>query len=371
MLKLRSHRSADVEGKKVLMRVDFNVPVKDGKVTDNSRIAAHKKTIDDLLDRGALLTLVSHFGRPKGKVDPALSMANIRDEVERTLGHPVHVVADCIGDEVRKAVAALKKGELLLLENSRFHGEEKKNDPEFSRELADPYDLFVMDAFSASHRAHSTTEGVAHLLPAYAGDLIAREVEALESVASTPAKPFVLVLGGAKVSDKIGVIEHMLDSADTILIGGGMAFTFLSVKGGKIGKSLFDAEHADFARDVLARAGKKGVKIVLPVDVIASADIAEDAKTEVFAADSIPDDLMGLDIGPESAKLFAAEIAKAKTILWNGPMGVFEHTPFAGGSKAVAQAMAQATRNGAFTVVGGGDTAAAVKKFGQIGRAHV
>lgn len=364
MLRLRGISEAPLEGKKVLIRVDFNVPFKDGKVKDNSRIVAHKKTIDALLAGGARVTMISHFGRPKGQVVPEMSLGQIREDAEKGLGHPVRFVPECVGPEVEAAVAAQKPGELLLLENSRFHAEEQKNDPEFSKTLAKPFDLFVMDAFSASHRGDCTTEGVARVLPAYAGFLIAREVEALERVKSDPEKPYVLVLGGAKVSDKIGVIERMLDTADTILIGGGMAFTFLSVQGGTIGRSLYDAEHVDFAKDVLARAAAKGVKILLPTDVIAAAEIGDEARCSVVPASSVPDGLMGLDIGPETAKAFAAEIAKAKTVLWNGPMGVFENKPFAAGSRAVAEAMAAATATGTFTVVGGGDTASAVKKFG-------
>ena len=364
MLKLRGISEAPLKGKKVLVRMDFNVPVKDGAVKDNARIVAHRQTVDALLAGGASVTLVSHFGRPKGKVVPEMSLGLIREDVEKGLGHPVRFVPECVGPEVEAAVASQKAGELLLLENSRFHAEEQQNDPAFSALLAKPFDLFVMDAFSASHRGDCTTEGVSHVLPAYAGFLIAREVEALERVKSDPEKPYVLVLGGAKVSDKIGVIEHMLTKADSILIGGGMAFTFLSVQGGKIGKSLYDAEHADFARDVLARAAAAGVQIVLPVDVTAAPEISDDAPCSVLPAGALPDDLMGLDIGPESAKIFADEIAKAKTVLWNGPMGVFENKPFAAGSLAVAKAMAEATKKGAFTVVGGGDTASAVKKFG-------
>ncbi len=364
MLKLHTIDEASFAGKKVLVRVDFNVPYKNGAVKDNARIVAHKKTIDALLAGGADVTLVSHFGRPKGKVVPEMSLGLIREDVEKGLGHEVRFVPECVGSEVEAAVKSQKKGELLLLENSRFHPEEEKNDPEFSKLLAKPFDLFVMDAFSAAHRGNCTTEGVSHVLPAYAGYLIEREVEALERVKSDPVKPYVLVLGGAKVSDKIGVIEHMLTLADTILVGGGMAFTFLAVQGGKIGKSLYDAEHADFAKDVLARAKANGVKILLPVDVVAAAEISDDAVCSVVPAGSVPDDLMGVDIGPETAKLFADEIAKAKTVLWNGPAGVFENKPFAAGTLAIAEAMAKATKDGAFTVVGGGDSASAVKKFG-------
>ena len=362
MLKLRGFEGVDLKGKKVLMRVDFNVPFKNGVLRDNARIVAHKPTIDALLAAGASVTMVSHFGRPKGKVVPEMSLGQLVPDIEKGLDHSVKFVAECVGSEVEKTVAELKPGELLLLENSRFHPEEEKNDPEFSKKMAAPFDVFVMDAFSAAHRGNCSTEGVSHFLPSYAGGLIKREVECLERVKSDPEKPYVVVLGGAKVSDKIGVIEHMLNKATSIIIGGGMAFTFISVQGGKIGKSLFDAEHADFAKDVLARAQKLGVKVLLPTDVVAAAEISDDAKTCVVPANAVPDDLMGLDIGPESAKAFAAEIAGAKTVLWNGPMGVFENKPFEAGSRAVAEAMANA--KGAFTVVGGGDTASCVKKFG-------
>lgn len=364
MLKLRSIDNAPVEGKKVLIRVDFNVPYKNGVVKDNARIVGHKKTIDTLLAKGAYVTMVSHFGRPKGKVVPEMSLGNIREDVEKGLGHPVRFVSECVGPEVEAAVKAQKQGELILLENSRFHPEEQKNDPEFSKLLAKPFEVFVMDAFSASHRGDCTTEGVAHVLPAYAGYLIAHEVESLERVKSDPVKPYVVVLGGAKVADKIGVIEHMLTKADTIIIGGGMAFTFISVQGGKIGKSLFDAEHVDFAKDVLARAAASGVKIMLPEDIIAAAEISDDAKIKVVPAGEVPADLMGLDIGPKTAAAYANAIKGAKTVLWNGPMGVFENKPFEGGTRAVAEAMAIATKNGTFTVIGGGDSASAVKKFG-------
>ena len=362
MLKLRGFEGVDLNGKKVLMHVDFNVPFKNGVLRDNARIVAHKPTIDALLAAGASVTMVSHFGRPKGKVVPEMSLGQLVPDIEKGLGHAVKFVAECVGPEVEKAVAELKPGELLLLENSRFHPEEEKNDPEFSKKMAAPFDVFVMDAFSAAHRGNCSTEGVSHYLPSYAGGLIKREVECLERVKSDPEKPYVVVLGGAKVSDKIGVIEHMLSKATSNIIGGGMAFTFISVQGGKIGKSLFDAEHADFAKDVLARAEKLGVKVLLPTDVVAAAEISDDAKTCVVPANAVPDDLMGLDIGPESAKAFAAEIAGAKTVLWNGPMGVFENKPFEAGSRAVAEAMANA--RDCFTVVGGGDTASCVKKFG-------
>ncbi len=360
---LKSLDDASFRDKKVLLRVDFNVPFRDGKVTDCSRIAAHKKTVDTLLDKGAKISLISHFGRPKGNVVPELSLQQIAGDVEKILGHPVQFVSDCVGPAVVEAVAHQEEGELILLENSRFHPEEQKNDPLFSAQMAEPYDIFIMDAFSAAHRGDCSTEGVQHILPSYAGLLLEKEVHALSRVKESPEKPYLLVLGGAKVSDKIGVIENMLSKATTILIGGGMAFTFLAVQGASIGKSLCDEEHRDFAKDMLARAAAMGVKILLPLDALAASEISPDSLISVVPSDQIPEDLMGLDIGPKTSALFQKEIMGAKTVLWNGPMGVFECAPFAGGSRAVAEAIGAVTKEGAFTVVGGGDTASAVKAF--------
>ncbi len=363
---LRGLAEAPCQGKKVLVRVDFNVPFHQGKVTDRSRIAAHKATLDALMAAGAKVSLVSHFGRPKGKVLPELSLQQIVGDVEEVLGRPVRFVGDCVGPLVAQAVSSQGEDELILLENSRFHTQEQKNDPAFSAEMASPFDLFVMDAFSAAHRGDCSTEGIQHILPSYAGLLIQREVEALSRVKDDPERPYVVLLGGAKVSDKIGVIEQMLTKASTIVIGGGMAFTFLAVQGGSIGRSLFDEDHRDFAEAMMARAAEAGVKILLPLDAVAAPEIAADVPVSVVPAQKIPDDLMGLDIGPETAELFRQELMGAQTVLWNGPMGVFECPPFAGGTTALADALAQATAQGAFTVIGGGDTASAVKGLGLI-----
>ena len=363
-MKLKTFSPSDVAGKKVLMRVDFNVPFKGGKVTDNSRILAHTSTLKKLLDAGAKVALISHFGRPKGKVDPAFSLSQIVPDIEKAYGLKVVFVDDCVGEKVAKAVDELKPGEIVVLENSRFHAEEQKNDPEFAKKMAEPFDVFVMDAFSASHRADCSTCGVIPFVKAaFAGDLLSREGDMLGAVSENPAKPYVLILGGAKVSDKIDIVGNLLDKATTILIGGGMAYTFLKAEGKEIGKSLCDGERLDFARDTLKKAADMGVKILLPVDsVIASAIDASD--TSIVSVDAIPADKMGLDIGPETVKEFSDALKGAKSVLWNGPMGVFEDAKFAEGTKKLAEAVAEATKAGAVTVIGGGDTASAVRQFG-------
>ena len=363
-MKLKTFKPSDVAGKKVLMRVDFNVPFKNGKVTDNARILAHTSTLKKLLDAGAKVALVSHFGRPKGKVDPAFSLSQIVPDIEKAYNLKVVFVDDCVGPKVAKAVDALKDGEIVVLENSRYHPEEQKNDEEFSKKMAAPFDVFVMDAFSASHRADCSTCGVIPFVKAaYAGDLLSREGDMLGAVSENPAKPYVLILGGAKVSDKIAIVGNLLDKATTILIGGGMAYTFLKAQGKEIGKSLCDTERLDFAKDTLAKAAEMGVKILLPVDsVVASGMDATD--TEIVSSDAMPADKMGLDIGPETVKLFTAALDGAKSVLWNGPMGVFEDEKFAEGTKKLAEAVAELTqKQGAVTVIGGGDTASAVRQF--------
>ena len=362
-MKLKTFSPADVAGKKVLMRVDFNVPFKNGKVTDDARIRAHWSTLKKLVDAGAKIALVSHFGRPKGKVDPAFSISQIVPDIEKAYNLKVVFVDDCVGEKVAKAVEAVKPGEIVVLENSRYHPEEQKNDPEFSKAMAAPFDVFVMDAFSASHRADCSTCGVIpYVKAAFAGDLLIREGEMLGAVSENPAKPYVLILGGAKVSDKIAIVGNLLDKATTILIGGGMAYTFLKAQGKEIGKSLCDTERLDFAKDTLAKAAEKGVKILLPVDsVVASGMDADDLET--VSSDSMPADKMGLDIGPETAKIFAKALEGAKSVLWNGPMGVFEDPKFAEGTKYLAEAVAESTKTGAVTVIGGGDTASSVRQF--------
>lgn len=364
-MKLKTFEAKDVQGKKVLMRVDFNVPFKNGKVTDDARIRAHTSTLKKLLNAGAKVALVSHFGRPKGKVDPAFSLSQIVPDVEKAYGLKVRFVDDCVGAKVAEALAAVKDPtkEIVLLENSRFHPEEQKNDPDFAKQMAAPFDVFVMDAFSACHRADVSTSGVIPLLTSFAGDLLMREAEMLGAVSETPAKPYVLILGGAKVSDKIAVVGNLLDKATTILIGGGMAYTFLKAKGLEIGKSLCEEDRLDFARETLAKAEKMGVKVLLPVDSVV-ADGLDSTETAVAESSAMPADKMGLDVGPKTVALFVDALKGAKSVLWNGPMGVFENPLFAEGSKKLASAVADCTKAGAVTVIGGGDTASAVRQFG-------
>ncbi len=362
-MRLKTFSPSDVAGKKVLVRVDFNVPLADGRVSDDTRIKAHLPTLTALRDAGAKIALVSHLGRPKGTVNLKYTLEPVGEELAKLTGWPVRFVSDCIGEKVDEAVADWKDGEVLLLENVRFHPEEEKNDMEFAKKLVKNFDVFVMDAFSAAHRAHASTRAAAELIPSFSGKLIDREITMLSAARDEPKKPFVLILGGAKVSDKIAVVENMLKKADTILIGGGMAFTFLKAQGLEIGKSLCETEKLDFAAKMLEEAKALGVKILLPVDAVVAPEFKADAPAKAVKADAIPQDEMGLDIGPETAELFAKEILAAKTVLWNGPMGVFEMPAFAKGTEAVAKALADATANGALTVVGGGDSAAAIALF--------
>jgi phosphoglycerate kinase len=362
-MKLTTFKAQDVQDKKVLVRVDFNVPFKNGKVKDDARIRAHSTTIDKLLDAGAKVALVSHFGRPDGKVVPEMSLGQILGDVEKAYGRTIHFVDDCIGEKVVAALSVLPKGELILLENSRFYAEEQKNDQAFAAKMAKPFDLFVMDAFSASHRADVTTNGLMSFLTSYAGDVLIKEGEMLGAVSEAPVKPYVLILGGAKVSDKIAVVGNLLDKASTILIGGGMAYTFLKAQGYPIGKSLCEDNRLDFVRETLAQAKAKGVNILLPVDSVVAEGLDAEA-TSTVDSEALPADKMGLDIGPKTAKLFAEALVGAKSILWNGPMGVFENALFAAGSIAVGEAVVKATAAGATSVIGGGDTASAVRQFG-------
>lgn len=363
-MKLRLFSHQDVAGKKVLLRVDFNVPVKNGEVADLTRILAHRDTISALLNSHAKVALCSHLGRPKGKKVPEMSLSHVAAAAEKALDHPVKFCSECIGPEVGTALASLAPGNLLLLENLRFHPEEQENDPKFAESLAAPFDVFVMDAFSASHRADASTNAIMNVLPSFSGFLLEREVNMLSAVSENPEKPFILILGGAKVSDKIGVVEHLMDKATAILIGGGMAFTFLKAGGANIGRSLFESEKAGFALEMMKKADEKGVEILLPIDVVAGASLDMSQGDRIVPADEIPEDLMGLDIGPKTAELFANKAAGAKTVLWNGPMGVFENPLFAKGTRAVAEGVARCTKNGGLTVVGGGDTASAAKQLG-------
>lgn len=364
-MKLKTFTESDVAGKKVLARVDFNVPLTpEGEVADVTRIEAHIPLIRDLISKGARVALCSHLGRPKGAVVAKYSLMPVARKLAEILGKEVAFADDCVGEEAKKAVDVLPEGGIVVLENLRFHSEEEKNDAAFAKQLAAPFDVFVMDAFSAAHRAHASTRAIVDDLPSFAGPLLIREIEMLSEARDNPKKPYVLILGGAKVSDKIGVIDNMLDKVDSIIIGGGMAFTFLKAQGKEIGKSLCETEKLDFVRSMFEKARDKNVEILLPTDVIAAGEISPNAATETVSIDNIPSDKMGLDIGPKTISLFDNVLQNAKTVLWNGPMGVFETAPFAEGTRAIAAKLAEITAKGAMTVVGGGDSAAAIVKFG-------
>jgi phosphoglycerate kinase len=360
----KSVADVDVAGKRVLVRVDFNVPQDEaGRITDDSRIRAALPTIRLLLDRGARVILVTHLGRPKG-VDPRWRLDPVAARLSELLGRPVTKLDDCVGPAVRQAVESLAPGGVILLENVRFHPEEEKNDPAFARELAALADLFVNDAFGTAHRAHASTEGVARYLPAVAGLLMQKEIEALGQALANPRRPFVALLGGKKVHDKIGVIRNLMTKVDALLIGGGMAYTFLKAQGREIGKSLLDEESLDVARETLDQAVARGVRLELPEDVVVAQEFREDAPHKVVPVDAIPADWMGMDIGPRTVKKFGEILRGARTVLWNGPVGVFEMPAFAAGTRAMAQALAEETAAGATTIIGGGDTAAAVESLG-------
>ena len=335
--------------------------LKNGVVTDNTRIKAALPTVQYILEQGASLVVMSHFGRPKGQKNPDFSMAPIAKEFEKLLGKPVKLAPDVIGSEVEAEVKALKPGEVLLLENVRFYKEEEANDPEFAKTLASYGDIYCNDAFGTAHRAHASTEGVSHYLPSYAGFLIEKEVKFMAPLLENPEKPFVAIIGGSKVSSKITVLESLVKTCDTIVIGGGMAYTFLSVLGNKIGKSLFEPDYVDTAKAFLEKAKEKGVKVILPVDNVCAKEFSENAEPILVDSDNISDDLMGMDIGPKTVALITDALKDAKSVVWNGPMGVFEFDAFAKGTEAVAKALAASN---ATTVVGGGDSVAAINKFG-------
>ncbi len=356
----------DLAGKRVFLRVDLNVPLEAGRVAEDTRIRAVLPTIEHCLKAGASVILASHLGRPKGTADPRYSLKPVAVRLEELLGRPVPLLPDCVGPEVEAAAAALKPGETVLLENLRFHPGEEANDPEFARRLAALADVYVNDAFAAAHRAHASTEGITRFLqPAAAGLLMARELEALGRIFERPERPVAAVLGGAKVSDKLALVEHLLARVDTLLIGGGMAFTFLAALGYGVGRSLLEAERLEAARAILGRARSLGVRMRLPVDVVAASapDSAEGIRT--VGVREIPDDLMGLDVGPLTVAQFGAALQGAKTVVWNGPMGVFEKPAFAAGTLGLARAVAGC---GAFSVIGGGDTIAAVRQAGVTDR---
>ncbi len=363
MVQKKNVEDLNVSGKRVIVRVDFNVPLdkKTGEITDDKRIKGALPTIKYLVDNGAKVILVSHLGRPKNGPEPAFSMKPAADRLAELIGKPVTLAADVIGEDAKAKAAALKDGEILMLENVRFHKEETKNDPKFAAELASMADLYVNDAFGTAHRAHASTAGLANFLPSASGYLIEKEIKFIGGALANPERPFVAILGGSKVSDKIGVIENLIDKADTIIIGGGMAYTFAAAQGGSIGTSLCEPDKFDLAKELIAKAEAKGVKLLTPVDTVAADAFDANANSQVVDTMAIPDGWMGLDIGPKTIEMFSAEIKAAKTVIWNGPAGVFEFEKFAVGTKALAQAIAESS---AISIIGGGDSAAAVEKLG-------
>ena len=361
----KSIEDIDVSGKRVLCRCDFNVPTKNGKITSDKRIVAAMPTIEYLVNHGAKVILCSHMGKPKGEWKPELSLKVVADRISQLLGKEVVMAADVAGEDSRAKAAALKDGDVMMLENTRFMKGETKNDPELSKALADLADIFVNDAFGTAHRAHSSTAGVADYLPAVSGFLVNKEVSIIGKALANPERPFVAILGGAKVSDKLNVINNLLEKVDTLIIGGGMAYTFLAAKGYNVGKSLLDSEKIDYCKEMMAKAEAKGVKLLLPIDTVVAASFPDPIDGEVdvqtVPADAIPADKMGLDIGEKTRALFADAAKSAKTVVWNGPMGVFENPTLAKGTIAVAQALADSE---AVTIVGGGDSAAACEQLG-------
>ena len=362
MADIKTIEGVDVRGKRVLVRVDFNVPVKDGVVGDDTRIRAALPTISYLVEHGARVILMSHLGRPAGEgYEEKFTLAPAAARLAELIDAPVVFASDTIGEDARAKAANLSDGSIVVLENLRFDKREKKNDPAFCEELASLADLYVNDAFGTAHRAHASTAGVAALLPSYAGFLLAGEVDTLSGMLDAPERPFVAILGGSKVSDKVGVIDALIDKADTIIIGGGMCFTFLLAEGKQVGTSLKEEDWVERAGEMIQKAKAAGVKLLLPVDIVAADAFAEDAAKVTCDADSIPEDMMGLDIGPKTEELYASAIAQGATVFWNGPMGVFEMKAFEHGTKAVAEAVAANTQ--AATIIGGGDSVAAVNKF--------
>jgi phosphoglycerate kinase len=361
-------RDVDVGGRRVFVRADLNVPLDDNRITDDSRIRASVPTIVYLLERGASVILASHLGRPKGKVNDALRLRPVAERLSQLLGRPVRMTGDALGPGVQVAVDKLQPGDLLLLENLRFHAAEEANDPEFAKALAGLADLYVDDAFGAAHRAHASTEGITHFLPAVAGLLMEREVDALTRLLVRPARPFHAVIGGAKVSGKLEVLEALLSRCQAVLVGGGMANTFLAARGVELGKSLVEDDQLDAARRIVSEARRKRVRLMLPTDAVIAPQIHHRAKTRTVAIDEVPKDQMVVDIGPETLAAFTEHLAKARTIFWNGPMGVFEMPQMAEGTNGMARFIARRTRHGVVTVVGGGDSVAAVEQLGLADR---
>lgn len=362
MLNKKSIQDIDVKGKKVLVRVDFNVPIdENGSITDDRRIREALPTIKYLREHDAKVILMSHLGRPKGKFNMKYSLKPVAERLSERLGADVKLASDVIGDEVRAMAESLKVGDVMLLENVRFYEEEEKNDKEFSKKLAALGDIYVNDAFGTAHRAHATTAGIADYLPSAIGFLIKKELDIMGKALSAPERPFIAILGGAKVSDKIGVIENLLDKVDALLIGGGMAFTFYKAKGHEIGKSILEADKVELAGEILKKAEEKRVKLLLPVDIVVAPEFNNDVPKKTVSVDRMPEDQMGLDIGESTREVFADIVKSAKTVVWNGPMGVFEMPNFAKGTIALAEAMSECKGT---TIVGGGDSAAAIEQLG-------
>ncbi len=357
----KSIEDINVAGKKVLVRCDFNVPLDGERITDENRIVGAMPTIKYLVDNGAKVILCSHLGRPKGEFNMKYTLAPVAKRLSELLGKEVALAKDVVGEDAVAKAAALKDGDVMLLENVRFHKEEEKNDAEFAKKLASLAEIYVNDAFGTAHRAHASTAGVADYLPAVCGYLIQKEIKIMGGALEAPKRPFVAILGGAKVSDKIGVINNLLEKVDTLIIGGGMAYTFVKAQGGSIGTSLCEADKLDLANELVAKAKAKNVKLLLPVDTVCAKEFSNDSPSAIYPTNAIPDDYQGLDIGTETREMFAAAIADAGTVIWNGPMGVFEFDNFAKGTKAIAEAVANSN---AISIIGGGDSAAAVEKFG-------
>ena len=354
-------KDIEVKGKRVFVRVDFNVPMADGKVTDDTRIRAALPTIQYLIDQGAKVILASHLGRPKGQVVEEMRLTAAGERLAELLGKPVKKVDEAYGEAVKAEIAKMEEGDVLLLENVRFYPGETKNDPELAKAFAELADIFVNDAFGSAHRAHASTEGIARHLPAVSGFLMEKELNALGGALSNPERPFTAIIGGAKVKDKIGVIDNLLDKVDNLIIGGGLAYTFVKALGHDVGNSLLEEDKIDLAKQFMEKAKEKGVNFYMPVDAVVADRFGEDAETKIVPIDQIPSDWEALDIGPKTRELYADVVKKSKLVIWNGPMGVFEIDKFAEGTKAVAQALADATDT--FTIIGGGDSAAAVEKF--------
>lgn len=355
-------QDVDLKGKTVLMRVDYNVPLKDGKVDNPKRITATEKTVKYLLSQGCKVVLIAHLGRPKGKAVPEFSLAPVAPEVEKIMGTKVHFGKDCIGPEAQAAVAAAKPGEIVLLENLRYHPEEEKNDENFAKELAKLGDFFVQEAFGTVHRAHASTSAITKFLPSAGGYLIQKEVEFLGGAIETPARPFAAIIGGAKVSDKIMVLNNLLDKVNVLIVGGGMAYTFNKALGYEVGSSLLEADKIDEAKKVMEKAKAKGVKLLLPIDNVCAQEFKDGIPTITTEDQNIPAGYMGLDIGPKTIKLFEEELLKCKTVFWNGPVGVFEMESYSKGSFAIAETLVKMTENGAITIIGGGDSLNVLKK---------